>query len=177
MCSMTYVFRELLPNDKQFSEQYARVRISQAPARSSVCDQSFIVEMVRPSRLWLRSTSKLVVKFVVLRGLFAFFGRLQEWGRLRRRIAAAWHTRTTVVLITFEQSQTDLTPGPGRLPSGDFAGQVRAPRLGQQAAWLVGPLPPSTSPCLARQAKHASGGSTRLAKNILLYRNSETAYV
>lgn len=25
MCSMTYLFRELLPNDKQFSEQYARV--------------------------------------------------------------------------------------------------------------------------------------------------------
>lgn len=24
MCSMTYLFRELLPNDKEFSEQYAR---------------------------------------------------------------------------------------------------------------------------------------------------------
>ena len=35
----------------------------------------------------------------------------------------------------------------------------------------------TTSPCVARRAKHASDGSTRLAKNIPLYRNSETAYV
>src|SRR6266851_1323876 len=27
MCSMTYLFRELLPNDKEFSEQYARASL------------------------------------------------------------------------------------------------------------------------------------------------------
>ncbi|MET4390519.1 hypothetical protein ABIB73_006301 [Bradyrhizobium sp. F1.4.3] len=34
----------------------------------------------------------------------------------------------------------------------------------------------TTTPCVARRAKHPSGGSTRVEENIPLYRNSETAY-